>query len=251
MQRRSTERARHECYLVIKAAADDVGSRPLATPFASPDMVIGADGRARVTVWNLGTREVQGVTVEFHSVPAGLPVVPENVQLIGVGNPAIIPAGQSITVTCAQPWRRMSHADVLLATASHEEMDPVRHPFSAKRDRHVGQMNYPWTGNYEGRIGRDELRVRLEVRPANQGLFMVRLFEEVAGRMPSFPKCDRIMKPHHNTLRWMEVEQNHKVIYDLVLLDNDHFSFSSNAKPLEEPQAPAVQTTGSLERVVS
>jgi hypothetical protein len=140
--RRSMERARHESFLVIKAGPDDQGSRPLTTPFASGAIEVGADGRPRVAVWNLGTREVEGVTTEFYSVPAGLPVLPENAQLIGMANMAIIPAGQSIMVTCNQVWRRMSHADVLLVMAFHPELDPVKASCDAMRDRHVGQMNY-------------------------------------------------------------------------------------------------------------
>ncbi len=248
MQRKSWERARHECFLVIKAAADDVGTRPLATPFASSDIGVAADGRPRVTVWNLGHKEAHGVVIEFYVVPAGLPVNAENAQLIGLGNPAIIPPGQSIGITCNQVWRRMSHADVLLVTASHEELDAVKLPFDAVRDRHVGQMNYPWAGSFTGFIGSDELKVQLEVKPSNQGLFKVKLFEEVAGRMPSFPKCDRIMKPNKNTLRWMEVEQNQKVIYDLVMQENNRLSFLATSRPMDQPNAPAVQVTGTMER---
>jgi hypothetical protein len=242
------ERARHESFLVIKAGPEDVGSRPLTTPFASPDVQVGIDGRPRVTVWNLGTREVEGVTTEFYSVPAGLPVLAENAQLIGLGNVAIIPAGQAITITCNQVWRRMSHADVLLAMAFQPEMDPVKMACDAVRDRHVGQMNYPWPGTYEGRVGREQLRIRLEVRAANQGLFRVKLFEETNGRMPSFPKCDRIMKPNKHTFRWMEVESNRKELYDLVMLDNNRMSFTMGARPLEEPHAAFQQVTCTIER---
>lgn len=243
------ERARHESFLVIKVGTDDMGSRPVSTPFASPDIQMGMDGRPRATVWNLGTREVGGVTTEFYSVPAGLPVSAENAQLIGVGNLAIIPPGQSITITCNQVWRRLSHADVLLVMASHEEADPVTAPFDAMRDRHVGQMNYPWAGTFEGRYGADGLRIRLEVRPANQGLFRVKLFEEINGRMGSFPRCDRIMKPNRHTFRWMEVEANQKELYDLVLLDNNRMSFVRGVRPMDQPQAPVQQATGMIERV--
>lgn len=246
--RRSFERARHESFLVIKAGPEDQGSRPLTTPFASPEIEVAADGRPRVTVWNLGTREVEGVTTEFYSIPAGLPVLPENAQFIGLANMAIIPAGQSITVACNQVWRRMSHADLLVVMAYHPEIDPVKVPFDTMRDRHVGQMNYPWTGSYEGRMGPDNLRIRLEVRAANQGLFRVKLFEEVNGRIPSFPKCDRIMKPNRHTFRWMEVEGARKDLYDLVMLENNRMSFSLGSRPLDQPAAPLQQLNGSLER---
>lgn len=247
--RRSMERARHESFLVVRTGPDDMGSRPLATPFVSPDIQVGMDGRPRATVWNLGTREVEGVTTEFYSVPAGLPVVAENAQLIGVGNVAIIPACQSITIACTQIWRRMSHADVLLVMAHHPEIDPVRTPCDAMRDRHVGQMNYPWSGTFEGRSGPDQLKMRLEVRAANQGLYRVKLFEEVNGRMPSFPKCDRIMKPNQNTFRWMEVEGGRKDLYDLMMLDNNRMSFALGSRQMENSAAPMQQVTGSLVRI--
>lgn len=234
---------------MVRSAAEDMGSRPLATPFATPHLQVGGDGRPRATVWNLGTREVEGVITEFYCVPAGLPVTAENAQLIGVGNVAIIPPGQSITVTCNQLWRHATHADVLLVMAFHSEMDPVKLPFDAMRDRHVGQMNYPWAGIFEGRYGPEELRIRLEVRPANQGLFRVKLFEEVNGRMPSFPKCDRIMRPNGHTLRWMEVENNRKELYDLVVQENDRLSFRLGTRPLDQPQAPMQETSGMIERI--
>lgn len=248
MLRRSMERARHESFLVVKAGPNDMGSRPLATPFASPEIQVGADGRPRATIWNLGTREVGGVTTEFYSVPAGLPIIPENAQLIGVGNPAIIPAGQSITITCGQVWRRMSHADILLVMAYHAELDPVKAPCDALRDRHVGQMNYPWAGNFEGRYGAAGQKIRLELRPANQGLYRVKLFEEVNGRMASIPKCDRIMKPNQHTFRWMEVEGNRKDLYDLVMLDNSRLSFRLASRPLELPTESVQELDGLLER---
>ncbi|MFZ5827961.1 MAG: hypothetical protein ACOY94_26955 [Bacillota bacterium] len=243
------ERARHESFLVIKAGTDDMGSRPLTTPFASPEIQMGSDGRPTARIWNLGTREVQGVTTEFYSVPAGLPVSAENAQLIGVGNMAIIPAGQGIMITCNQVWRRMSHADVLLVMAYHPELDPVKTPFDALRDRHVGQMNYPWAGKFEGRYGPDQLKIRLEVRPQNQGLCQVKLFEEVNGRMPTFPKCDRIMKPNGHTFRWMEVEANRKDLYDLVMLDNHRMSFRLSSRLLDQPEASVQESTGAVERI--
>lgn len=249
MTTRSMERARHETFLVVKASLDDTGSRPLSTPFASPEIQVGCEGRPSARVWNLGTREVQGVTTEFYSVPAGLQVSVDNAQLIGVGNVAIIPAGQGIAITCNQVWRRMSHADVLLVMAFHPELDPVKAPYDALRDRHVGQMNYPWAGNFEGRYGPDQLRIRMEVRAANQGLFRVKLFEEVNGRMPTFPKCDRIMKPNGHTFRWMEVEANRKELYDLVMLDNDRMSFRLGSRPLDQPQAPMQESPGMIERI--
>lgn len=248
MIRKSMERARHESFLVVKVAPEDVGTRPLTTPFASQDIQVGMDGRPKATVWNLGTREVQGVAVEFYSVPAGLPVTVENAQLIGLGNVAIIAAGQSINTVCNQMWRRVSHADVLLVVVYHPEIDPVKVPGDAIRDRHVGQMNYPWTGTFEGRYGPEELKIRLEVRPANQGLFRVKLFEEINGRMPSFPKCDRIMKPNRHTMRWLEVENNRKELYDLVMLDNNRLSIALGVRSMEEPQAPLQESTGLLER---
>lgn len=249
MMTRSMERARHESFLVVRSAPDDMGSRPLSAPFASPEIQVGIDGRPSARVWNLGTREVHGVNTEFYSVPAGLPLSVENVQLIGLGNVAIIPAGQGITITCNQVWRRMSHADVLLVMAFHPELDPVNVPCDALRDRHVGQMNYPWAGNFGGRYGPDQLRIRMEVRAANQGLFRVKLFEEVNGRMPTFPKCDRIMKPNGHTFRWMEVESNRKDLYDLVMLDNERMSFRLGSRPLDEPQASMQESTGMMERI--
>lgn len=246
MLRRSMERARHETFLVVKAGPNDMGNRPLATPFASPDLQVGADGRPRATIWNLGTREVTGVTTEFYSFPAGLPVIPENAQLIGVGNPAIIPAGESITITCGQVWRRMNHVDILLVMAYHPELDPVKFPCDAIRDRHVGQMNYPWAGNFEGKYGSQ--KVRLELRPANQGLYRVKLYEEAGGRMATIPKCERIMKPNQHTFRWMEVDANRKDLYDLVMLDNSRLSFRLASQPLDQPAAPVQELEGILER---
>lgn len=247
--RSSMERARHESFLVIKAAPDDMGSRPLTTPCASPDIAVGADGHPRVTVWNLGTREVEGVITEFYSIPAGLPVLAENAQLIGLGNTAIIPSGQSVTIACNQVWRRMNHADVLVVMTFHPEVDPVKLPFDAVADRHVGQMNYPWAGIFEGRIGPDQVKVRLEVRPSNQGLFKVKLFEEINGRISSFPKCDRVMKPNKHTFRWLEVEGNSRQLYDLVMLDNNRLSYCLGVRPLDQPEAPMDQTVGQIQRI--
>jgi hypothetical protein len=77
----------------------------------------------------------------------------------------------------------------------------------------------------------------------------VKLFEEVNGRMPTFPKCDRIMKPNHHTFRWMEVEGVRKDLYDLVMLDNNRISFCLGSRPMDQPAAPTQQVTGSIGRI--
>ena len=212
---RRTSETRHPAYLVLKARPGDTGARPLAAPFASPEITVGPDGRPRVLVWNLGLREVTAVT-EFHAIPAGLPVRSEHARPVGAGNPAIIGPGQAVVVTCNGVWS--GPADVLIVMAYHPELDPVQRPFDAQADRHVGQMNYPWVGAFVGRVG--ERPVRVEIRPAPQGLYRVRLYEGD----DRHPRCDRIMKPHGHTFRWLEVEGDARLLFELALVENDRMT---------------------------
>jgi hypothetical protein len=240
----------HETFLVIRATPADMGSRPLAGPFATPDVTVGADGRPRAAVWNLGTRSVEGVVTEFIAVPAGMPVRPENGRLIGLGNPANIPANSSVTVTCTTLWPRTSHADVLLVSASHPDLDQAKGVLDPQADRHVGQMNYAWAGMFEGRCGgASGFKVRLEIRPANKGLYRVKLFQSIDGRMPSHPQVDRIMAPNGASFRWLEVANNRKDDWEMVMQDNMRMSIRCKTKMLDG-SAKDVEVTGGIERVV-
>jgi hypothetical protein len=221
---------------LLKARPGDTGVRPLAAPFASPDITVGPDGRPRAVVWNLGFREVTAAT-EFYAVPAGLPVEAEHARLVGVGNPAIIGPGQAVSVRCTQVWLR-GQADVLLVMAFHPDLDPVRRPFDAPADRHVGQMNYPWVGTYEGSVA--DRRVRVEIRPAPQGLFRLKLFEDDA----RFPRCDRVMKPNGHRFRWLEVEVDARLLFDLTLVDNNRMTLSVGPRT-------AAPESGAVTRVVN
>lgn len=203
-------------YLILRARPGDTGDRPLAAPFASPDIMVGPDGRPQAVVWNLGFREVTATT-EFYVVPAGLPVAPENARLLGVGNPAIIEPGRSVQVRCNRAWSG-GQADVLLVMAFHPDLDPVVRPFDPQADRHVGQMNYPWVGTFAGRLG--ERRVRVEIRPALQGLYRLRLYENGAG----FPRCDRVMKPNGHRFHWLEVEGEVRLFFDLAVVNNNRLA---------------------------
>lgn len=247
VERRPNERAMHETFLVVKASPADMGSRPLAGPFATPDITVGPDGRPRAVVWNLGTRSVEGVTTEFWAVPAGVPVKPENARLIGMGNVANIPSGCSVTVACTSMWPRTSHADVLLVHAFHQDLDPMKAPCDPHNDRRVGQMNYPWAGTYEGRCGGAAgFKVKAEIRPANKGLYRVRLFQSIEGRMPTHPQVDRIMAPNGISFRWLEFPATHREDWEMVMLDNARISIRLRTRfPDGKPDA---EVTGAAER---
>jgi hypothetical protein len=222
MERRPNERAMHESFLVIKAAPTDMGSRPIIGPFATPDLTVGPDGRPRALVWNLGTREVQGVVTEFATVPAGMPIKPENRKIIGLGNPANIPANSCVAVSCQAIWPRMSSADLLFVTAYHPDLDPVKAPYDPILDRHCGQMIYAWTGRFEGKIAGAQFncKVGVEIKPANRGLYRVRIFLATEGRLPTNPQVDRIMAPNGHSFRWLEHGTNKKDMWDLIMQDN-------------------------------
>jgi hypothetical protein len=248
VERRPNERAMHETFLVIRATPADMGSRPLAGPFATPDLTVGPDGRPRAVIWNLGTRAVEGVQTEFIAVPAGLPVRPENGKLIGMGNPANIPANSSVAVTCMALWPRMSSADVLLVTAYHPDLDPVKAALDPMADRHVGQMNYAWAGTFEGRCGGNAgFKVRVEIRPANKGLYRVKLFQSIDGRMPSHPQVDRIMAPNGVSFRWLEVANNRRDDWEMVMVDNTRVSIRCRTRMLDG-SAKDAEVSGAMER---
>lgn len=209
-------RTNRPVFLLLRSRPGDSGSRPLAAPFASPDITVGPDGRPRAVVFNLGLREVVATT-EFYCVPAGLPVTAENAQLVGTGNPAIIRPGEAVMVSCTEPWLRRQ-ADVLVVMAFHPELDPVARPFDVLGDRHVGQMNYAWVGTYAGSLPDGEMRV--EIRPAPQGLFRLKLSVEGAW----YPRCDRVMKPHGHRFYWMEVQGDMRLFFDLTVVDNDRLT---------------------------
>lgn len=247
MLRRPARPAGHACFLLIKAQPGDQGVRPVPAPFATAAITEQEDGRPQVLVWNLGARTAEGVVTEFYTIPAGRPVDRGHAALIGLGKPAIIPAGQAVPVTCTEPWRRTSPADVLLVMAYHPTQDPLIRPFDAMADRHVGQMNYPWAGRYEGHLGQEEpRRVVIDLRPASQRLFRLRLFEEADGRMGTYPRCDRVMKPNGHAFRWLEAEGEGRVLFDLVLRDNDRLQLSVQAR-----EGGAGPESGLLTRVFS
>jgi hypothetical protein len=248
VDRRPNEWAMHECFLVIRTSPADMGARPLTGSFISPDITVGADGRPRAVVWNLGHREVEGVVTEFAYVPAGLPVRAEHARPIGRGGIAFIPAGSSVTVTCQEPWQRTSSADVLLVTAFHPELDPVKVSCDPLADRHVGQMSYAWAGDYEGRFGPAGTKVVVQIRPASRGIYRVRLFQAEDGRLPSHPQVDRLMAPSGATFRWLEVVGSQRELWELTMRDNRRVTIAHRA-PYRDPggQPEAVQT-GLIER---
>ncbi|HWI62043.1 MAG TPA: hypothetical protein VNT75_09405 [Symbiobacteriaceae bacterium] len=250
MERRPNERAMHETFLVIKAAQTDMGSRPLTGPFATQDISVGSDGRPRAVIWNLGTRSVEGVVTEFASVPAGQPIRAENCKLIGMGNVANIPANSCVTVTCQAIWPRMSTADVLMVTAYHPDLDPVKAACDPLADRHVGQMNYAWAGTWEGKAGgQTGFKVRVEIRPANKGLFRVRLFQSIEGRMPGNPQVDRIMAPNGVQFRWLEITSTRRDDWEMIMLDNSRMSLRLRSRLLDGTNKGDQEVTGGLERV--
>lgn len=248
LDRRLHERARHETFLVIKTAPGDMGSRPLNGPFVSPDITVGADGRPRVVLWNLGTREVTNVVTEFASIPAGMPVAVEHQKIVGHGNPAIIPANSSVTVTCTSIWPRLNTADVLVVTASHDQ-DLVKAVCDPLADRHVGQMNYAWAGTFEGKCDGSMLqKVAVQIRPANRGLYRVKLFTAVGTRLPSNPQIDRTMAPNGAGFRWMETYPGRKEIWDLTMLDNQRVTVVGRTRFTDEAGRPDEELKGLMLR---
>lgn len=242
----------HEAFIVIKSAAGDMGSRPLNGPFASPDLTVGADGRPRAVVWNLGNREASGVVIEFATLAAGLAMRPEHVKPLGQCL-ANIPSANSVTVTCPNIWQRGSQADVLLVTAYHPTLDPIKAAVDPKADRHHGQMNYPWAGHYEGRCsGADGLKLAVQIRPANGRLFRVKLFIETNGRLPSNPQIDRVMAPNGATFRWQE-HYHHaytKEDWYLVMLDNARMSVRCLGRVTDGSDRGDSDLSGAVERIV-
>ena len=218
---RRLERAMHETFLVVKTSQADMGSRPVGGGFVSPDLTVGPDGKPWAEVWNLGTREVSGVVTEFAAIAAGMPVTAEHKKLIGYGNVANIGAMSSVTVTCNNIWPHTSPADVLMVTVCHPEMDPVKTQCDPLADRHVGQMNYAWAGTFEGMTaGPSATKVSIQIRPANQGLFRVKAFVAVVGRLPTNPQVDRTMAPTHQVFRWLQAYSYKKEFWELTMLDN-------------------------------
>lgn len=249
VERRAYERAMHESYLVVKTGPNDMGSRPLNGPFASPDLSLGADGRPRATIWNLGTREVRGVVTEFAFIPAGMPVRPENKNLIGLGNPANIPANNFVTVNCTVPWRRTSHADILVVTAYHPDLDPVKVECDPLADRHVGQMTYPWAGGFEGVCpGSNGGKVAIQMRPANQGLYNVRVYVAVSGRLPTNPQINRPMAPTGNLFRWQQSYSFKKEDWELTMVDNHRITVRCRTRFTDHSGRQDFEMTGTVTR---
>lgn len=248
VERRPNERAMHETYLVVKAGANDMGSRPLTGSFASQDVTVGPDGRPRAVVWNLGTREVRGVTTEFAYIPAGMPVHPDNKKVIGYGNPANINTNSNVMVTCTSIWPRTSHADVLLVTAWHDT-DPVKAACDPMTDRHVGQMNYPWAGTFEGVCpGPNGGKLSLQIRPANQGLYRVKVFLAENGRLPTNPQVDRTMAPTAATFRWLQSYSFKREDWEFSMLDNNRVSVKGKVKFTDSSGRQPFELTGTLTR---
>ncbi|MGE5675264.1 MAG: hypothetical protein ACM3XM_15550 [Mycobacterium leprae] len=248
-ERRTLERAMHDVFLVVRSSPADMGSRPLTGSFVTPDLTVGPDGHPRVLVWNLGTREASGVIAEFASVPAGSGVSADHVQFIGRSVPGIIPARSSVTLNCQSIWPRATTGDVLLVSVSQPEQDPVKTPWDAMNDRHVGQMNYAWGGQYAG-AWQDPTGTRLflEVRPANKGLFRVKVYVSVGGRLPSNPQPDRIMAPNGQQFRWLETTATRKELWELIALDNRRLTIRRQTRFLDEPGRTEEQVVGTLER---
>jgi len=249
VERRTNERAMHETFLVIKASPADMGSRPLVGPFASPDLTVGPDGRPKAVVWNLGTREVRGVTTEFAYIPAGMPISPENKRVIGMGNPANILANSSVFVGCNGIWPRTSPADVLVVTAYHPELDPIKSPCDPIHDRHVGQMNYAWSGVFEGSCpGPSGGKVSIHIRAANQGLYKVRVFQAISGRLPSNPQVERTMAPTGDSFRWQQSFSFKKEIWEFTVLDNKRILVGCKAKYTDQSGRADFSLGGTLTR---
>lgn len=251
VERRPNERAMHETFLVIKAAANDLGSRPWSGRFTSQDVTVGTDGKPRAVVWNLGTREVRGVTTEFAYIPAGMAIHPDNKKLIGYGNPANINANSNVTVTCTNLWPHMSHADVLLVTAWHET-DPVRVACDPLADRHVGQMNYPWAGSFEGVCpGPNGGKIAVQIRAANQGLYRVKVFVAENGRLPSNPQVDRTMAPNGVTFRWLQAYSFKREDWEFTMQDNSRLSVKCRVKFTDTSGRQPYELNGLLARLLT
>lgn len=249
VDRRSMERAMHETFLVIRTGPTDMGSRPLTGVQASPDISVGPDGRPRAVVWNLGTREVKGVVTEFAAIPAGMSLNSEHKKVVGYGNPANIPANSFVNVACNGVWHRLSHADVLLVTAHHPELDPVKGGCDPMADRHVGQFNLPWAGTFEGHCpGSNGGRIQIQVRPANQGMYKVRVFMAVNGRLPTNPQIDRPMAPTGTAFRWQQSYSYKKEDWEIVMLDNTRIAVKSRTRFTDQSGRQNFEIAGSLAR---
>lgn len=246
LERRLNERAMHETFLVIKTVPNDMGNRPVSGPFTSPDLTVGPDGRPRAVVWNLGTREVKGVITEFATIPAGMPIHPNHKKVIGHSNLANISANGSVQVTCNAIWPRSSHADVLIATAYHPDLDPVKQPCDPLTDRHVGQMTYAWAGTFEGIC--NGTKVNVQIRPANQGLYRLKAFVAVGGRLPSNPQVDRTMAPTGQVFRWQQTYSFKKEDWELVMLDNQRVSARCRSRYTDQSGRTDPELNGNLTR---
>lgn len=248
VERRPNERAMHETFLVVKAGANDMGNRPWSGPFASQDVTVGPDGKPRAVIWNLGTREVRGVTTEFAYIPAGMPVHLDNKKVIGYGNPANINANSNVVVTCTGIWPRTSHADILVVSAWHES-DPFKGVLDPLADRHIGQMNYPWAGSFEGMCpGPNGGKIALQIRPANQGLFRVKVFVAENGRLPSNPQVDRTMAPNGATFRWLQAYSFKREDWEFILHENSRMSVRCKVKFTDTSGRQPYELAGSLAR---
>jgi hypothetical protein len=111
-------------------------------------------------------------------------------------------------------------------------------------------MNYAWAGTFEGKCGGAAgFKVRLEIRPANKGLFRVRLFQSIEGRMPGNPQVDRIMAPNGISFRWLEITSVRRDDWEMVMLDNTRMSIRCRTRLTDGSGKAEQEVTGAMERV--
>jgi len=148
---------RYTTWLLIRAAAGDVGARPLpggAVFYESPDVwvesslginqpVPGEPNQVFARVTNLGWQYATGVHVRFWWANPSLAITETTAHAIGFGH-ANIPSGWSVVVACPTPWIPVEENgghECLFAEAYIPAFDPVTAPMDPVDDRHVGQKN--------------------------------------------------------------------------------------------------------------
>lgn len=106
-----------------------------------------------------------------------------------------------------------------------------------------------WSGTYEGRSN-EGTRYRLEVRGNSRGKWRVRLFEETNGRMPAFPRVDRIISSSHETesFRFLEQENDYKELWIFTLVEENSIQVDLQITRTDTPAAASRQRSFMLTR---
>jgi hypothetical protein len=144
-------------WLVVRYAAGDIGTRPLASGsvfWESPDVwvvsslginepVPGEANQVFARVTNYGLQQANSVVVKFWWANPSVAITEATANLIGIGF-VNIPSLRSVVLECPAPWIPIEENgghECLLVEAYNPSLDPLTSPMDPWVDRHVGQKN--------------------------------------------------------------------------------------------------------------